>query len=240
MAAAISQIGLQTFENLHIGYEEAYGNNPYKKACIEAALNLLPPRGRILDIGCGTGIPVSRMLSEAGLNVTGIDISPTMVALAATRIKGTFICEDMLTFQPQGKFAGVVMIFSHLQLDYVSVHSVVDKVASAIEAGGILVFGQMPADRYVVGDETAYDETGTYVENYPGPFMREIIPHFMMSRDGQKRFITSMGLEIVYETVDEFQPAAEGCLSETQQYIIARRNHEKPLRPPEPLPLYKT
>src|ERR1700760_1897462 len=34
----------------------------------------------MLDLGCGTGVPVTRVLLDAGLNVYGVDASSKMVA----------------------------------------------------------------------------------------------------------------------------------------------------------------
>jgi ubiquinone/menaquinone biosynthesis C-methylase UbiE len=38
----------------------------------------------VLDLGCGTGIPVTRILIEAGLNVYAIDASPNGRSIQAT------------------------------------------------------------------------------------------------------------------------------------------------------------
>lgn len=46
---------------------------------------LLPPdKAAVLDIGCGTG-SLSLVLAELGYNVTGIDFSPEMIALAEAK-----------------------------------------------------------------------------------------------------------------------------------------------------------
>src|SRR5688572_28883325 len=54
----------------------------------------LPAGARILEIGCGSGIPITRALISEGLNVTAVDASPKMVSA----FKGNFpdipvICE---------------------------------------------------------------------------------------------------------------------------------------------------
>jgi 2-polyprenyl-3-methyl-5-hydroxy-6-metoxy-1,4-benzoquinol methylase len=42
----------------------------------------LPGGGaRVLDLGCGSGMPVGRYLAESGLLVTGVDASPTLISL---------------------------------------------------------------------------------------------------------------------------------------------------------------
>ena len=238
MSTPSSLAGLSTFDGLNIAYESAYQHNPFKRACIESAIALLPPSARVLDVGCGTGIPVSQMLSTAGLDVSGFDISPKMVAYASSRVKGTFVVSDMLTYQPSGLFGGVFMIFSTLQLTYGDFHAALNKYTRLIAPSGLLVIGQMPGDSYV--KDFDWDATRTYVEDYPAPFMGEMLPTLMLSRQGQRDMLKGMGLEIVWETVDAFQPDDEKCVPEEQQYIIARRMGEKEVREPEPTPERKS
>lgn len=70
------------WDGLNIEYENAYQDNPFKKACVAKAIMLLSPGKRVLDVGCGTGVPVAQMLAEAGLDVEGTDVAPNMVKLA--------------------------------------------------------------------------------------------------------------------------------------------------------------
>ncbi|KAF7917850.1 uncharacterized protein EAE97_011988 [Botrytis byssoidea] len=235
--AAGSQAGHDTFDALNIEYERAYRENPFKIAAVEKAITLLDPGSKVLDVGCGTGVPVSELLAEAGLEVFGFDIAPKMIKLAQKRVKGTFSVSDMVQFQVEDTFSGVFMIFAHLQLSYADVHAAVYKYVLALKPGGIFVLGQMPSDSYVKDEgNAAYDETRTYVEDYDAPFMGELLPTFMMSEQGQRNFLTSMGLEIVSETIDRFQPDNVKCEPEMQQYIIARRPVDGKIVEPQPLP----
>lgn len=230
-----SLAGLETFDGLNIEYEHAYQDNDFKKACINKAISLLPPASRVLDVGCGTGIPVSEMLSQAGLDVVGFDISPKMVKLAQDRVKGQFTVSDMLNYPIEGSFDAVFMIFCHLQLSYADFHSAAYRFASALQPGGIFALGQMPADTYVAKDSD-YDQTKTYVEDYNAPFMGEMLPTMMLSAEGQRNFFRSMGLEIIWERIDTFQPNNEKCEPEIQQYIIVKRPGGTPVAEPKPLP----
>jgi SAM-dependent methyltransferase len=234
MSTEGSLAGLETFENLNIEYEHAYGDNKFKKACIAKAISMLPSTSKVLDVGCGTGVPVSEMLAEAGLDVVGCDISPKMIKLAQTRVKGHFIVSDMLSYKSEDKFTAVFMIFSTLQLSYADFYAAAYKFANALQPSGIFALGQMPSDTYVK-DESAYDVGKVYVEDYPAPFMGEMLPTLMLSAEGQRNFLSSMGLEIVWEQIDTFQPRNEKCEPEVQQYIIARRPDEKPLARPKPV-----
>lgn len=67
-----------------------------------------PPR--ILDLGCGTG-RLAYHLAEAGCPVTGLDLSPDMLALAERRCarpmasgRARFLREDIADFRVEGPF----------------------------------------------------------------------------------------------------------------------------------------
>ncbi|KAH6718365.1 hypothetical protein BKA61DRAFT_301403 [Leptodontidium sp. MPI-SDFR-AT-0119] len=70
-----SPAGLEVFEALNIENENAYASNEIKKSCITHAISLLHPSSKVLDVGCGTSIPVSSMLSKANLFVVAGDLS---------------------------------------------------------------------------------------------------------------------------------------------------------------------
>ena len=40
----------------------------------------VPRRGSVLDVGCGSGVPVAQALIDQGLDVFGVDASPTLIA----------------------------------------------------------------------------------------------------------------------------------------------------------------
>jgi SAM-dependent methyltransferase len=59
-------------------------------------LTRLPEVSRILDLGCGPGIPITSALAERH-HVVGVDISPKMVELAKRNVpNGTFVCGDIM------------------------------------------------------------------------------------------------------------------------------------------------
>ncbi len=55
--------------------------------------------GHVVDLGCGSGI-WARFLTDAGYDVTGVDISPAMISLSKKRAPGaTFRVESFHTFR---------------------------------------------------------------------------------------------------------------------------------------------
>jgi len=48
--------------------------------------SLLPSGGDVLDVGCGAGVPVAGFLVRAGFQVTGVDVSSSMLELAHAQV----------------------------------------------------------------------------------------------------------------------------------------------------------
>ena len=226
----------QMWDDLNSQYEDAYRDNPFKKACVENAISLLEPGSNVLDIGCGTGIPVAQMLSDAGMHVTGTDVAPNMVKIAQDQTRGTFEVADMVDYKPSGHFAAIFIIYSQLGLLYKDFHTAVSRLSKTLLPNGLLIIGQSPADEKVAPDDPAWDESRSYVEGYNLPFWGQPFPTLMFKRQSQLQFLRSMGMEIVYDTLNVFQPNNPNCAPEHQQYVIARRKRLDPLVDPEPRP----
>jgi cyclopropane fatty-acyl-phospholipid synthase-like methyltransferase len=48
----------------------------------------LAPGATVLDLGCGSGVPITQVLVEGGFNVFGVDASPTLVEKFRERFPG--------------------------------------------------------------------------------------------------------------------------------------------------------
>ena len=71
----------------------------------------------MLDVGCGTGVPIARALAER-YRVTGVDVSREMVRVARRNVpEGEFVCSDVMSvdFEPGG-FDVVVALYSIFHL----------------------------------------------------------------------------------------------------------------------------
>jgi SAM-dependent methyltransferase len=49
-------------------------------AQVRAWAHALSPRAQVLDVGCGSGWPITKVLIDAGLQVSAVDASPTLIA----------------------------------------------------------------------------------------------------------------------------------------------------------------
>lgn len=74
----------------------------------------LPPPARVLDLGCGAGVPVTRWLVDAGYDVTGLDLSLEQIDRARANVpEATFQIGSMTGARfGEGEFDGIVSTYA--------------------------------------------------------------------------------------------------------------------------------
>jgi SAM-dependent methyltransferase len=114
------------------------------------ALQISSPK--ILDIGCGPGVPIARYLIEKGCHVTGIDSSPEMIEMAQNHVPAaTWQVADMRALSMDGKFDGLLAwdSFFHLSQADQRLMFPIFRRHAATEA--VLMFTSGPADGEAIG-----------------------------------------------------------------------------------------
>jgi len=94
--------------------------NPFYHDCLELLAGRLVAGSRVLDLGCGCGIPATEELSRRH-RVTGVDISPVQVERARSLApRAEFVCADMTAIVlPAGEFDAVLSLYAiiHIPVD---------------------------------------------------------------------------------------------------------------------------
>lgn len=99
-------------------YEDSYSKDPSLAKFLKTLPVGLKANSTILDLGCGTGVPVASTLAQAGHKVTGIEISKELVENCTANVPGaTFEVSDMLTYKPTHKFDCVLNVLSLFLFD---------------------------------------------------------------------------------------------------------------------------
>ncbi len=91
------------------------GRDVFKnKKYLDELNKYLKQGSRILDVGCGAGVPIDEYLISKGHRVTGVDISEKQIELAKINVpQAVYLVEDMSkTFFPPGFFDAVVSFYA--------------------------------------------------------------------------------------------------------------------------------
>lgn len=97
--------------------------------------------GRVLDLGCGNGIPVAKYLADQGYAVTGVDISEKQVERARSLVpRASFICQDMtiLTFNEES-FSAITAFYSIIHIPVEDHPRVLQNIFKWLQGGGYFI-----------------------------------------------------------------------------------------------------
>ncbi|MFF4601751.1 class I SAM-dependent DNA methyltransferase [Streptomyces sp. NPDC001339] len=203
----------EAFDAIGDRYDEAF---PHKEGQIASGAWLagaLPAGSRILDVGCGTGLPTARQLSEAGHRVVGIDLSPSMVKLAHDNApKAEFHRLDLADLRGgrlggPGSFDGIAAFFSLLMLPRAEIPYALALLHDLLRPEGLLALSMVEAD----------------VDDFTIPFLGNSIRVSGYLRDDLRRVVCDAGFDVVGEDTYAYAPASTDVPPEIQLFLHLRR-----------------
>jgi SAM-dependent methyltransferase len=108
---------------------------------LEELSALVPPPARVMDLGCGAGVPTDRWLVDAGFEVTGVDISAVQVQRARTLVpQATFVCADLATFDVgPASLDAVVSFYALIHVPLEDQRELFPRVVTWLRPGGLLM-----------------------------------------------------------------------------------------------------
>jgi SAM-dependent methyltransferase len=97
----------------------------------------LSPPAKVLDLGCGNGVPAARILAER-FDVTGVDISDVQISRARRLVPtATFVRADIASLEfPPASFDAVVSFFALIHIPVEEQPGILGKVSAWLRPGG--------------------------------------------------------------------------------------------------------
>ncbi|MER0482394.1 class I SAM-dependent methyltransferase [Streptomyces sp. Edi2] len=203
----------EAFDAIGDRYDVAF---PHKEGQLASGTWLgdtLTAGSRILDLGCGTGLPTARQLSDAGHRVVGIDLSPSMVALARENVPDAdFHRLDIADLRRgrlggPGSFDGIAAYFSLLMLPRAEIPYALGMLHDLLRPEGLLALSMVEAD----------------VDDFTIPFLGNSVRVSGYLRDDLRRVVHDAGFDVVGEDAYAYAPSSTDVPPEIQLFLHLRR-----------------
>jgi len=129
-------------------------------------IELLAPNAKILDAGCGAGIPISRLLAE-GFEVTGVDFSEAQIELAKKNVPNAkFLCEDMTKLKfLENTFDGICSYYAIIHIPREEHQLLLMNFYHMLKTGGVALLC-LGAENLIDDIEEDYLGTRMYWSHY--------------------------------------------------------------------------
>lgn len=158
-----------------------------EKEYLKFIQNSIPANGKILDVGCGNGIPIAKFFIENGYSVTGIDSSTNMIDRCKTNFPDQkWILSDMRTFSTDEKFDLVIAWHSFFHLPHDDQRMTLKLLTTFLEKNGLLVFTSGPEYGEVWSDNGG-----------------ENLYHASLSSDEYKRILTDSDCDVLIHNIND-------------------------------------
>ena len=174
---------------------------------LEELVTRLSKGAKVLDAGCGAGIPISQLLSEK-FDVTGVDFSEAQIELAKKNVpNASFICEDMTKLDfPANTFDGIASYYAIIHIPREEHQSLLANFHRMLKPGGLALL--------CLGAEHLIDDVD---ENYLGT--RMYWSHF----DSETYF--QMLKDCGYVIIWSKRVADETCEGAGHLFVLARKEN---------------
>ena len=197
------------FDAIGSRYDDVFPHKDGQVKAVEQLLTRLPSGARVLDIGCGTGIPTAQQLVAAGCEVTGIDISLVMLDLARRNVpEATYLQRDAVDVDTSlGRFDAVVAFFSLLMLPRGEIVTTLERIGELLTPAGWLALGMVEAD----------------LDDVELPFLGLPLRVSGWPRGQLRTVVEAAGFEVHAEDVRVYDPPAPDAPPEIQMFLLAKR-----------------
>ncbi len=176
-----------TYERISDWYDERRCKDLFERHYLDKVIKHIPPRGTILDLGCGTGQPIAEYFIKKEFSVTGVDGSKAQIKKAKQLVpKMHTICDDMRHTHLDKQFDCIIAWHSFFHLNQDDQRDMFKIFKQHIKPNGLLVF------------TSGTEESEVWSDND-----REMLYHASLSEDEYQSLLNEYHFEIVLHKIED-------------------------------------
>lgn len=128
------------YDRMAVAFNTRRQNSEMEASWIARFVDPLPKGAEVLDLGCGSGEPVARTLLAHGCQVTGVDVSTKMLALAQGQFpQARWVQADMVQLDLGQRFDGIVAWHSIFHLTVAAQRRALPRILDHLKPGGVIL-----------------------------------------------------------------------------------------------------
>lgn len=144
---------IDVYQRHGVAWAQLRSGELVEKLWLDRFCALLPAGAAVLDIGCGSGLPIARELIRRGFDVTGVDATPTMLAQFKRNLPGIAAhLADMRQFFLGRRFAGMLAWDSLFHLSPEDQRGMFLRFQAHAAPGAALMFTSGDAEGEAIGE----------------------------------------------------------------------------------------
>jgi 2-polyprenyl-3-methyl-5-hydroxy-6-metoxy-1,4-benzoquinol methylase len=168
-------------------WDTSRGKTLFERSWLDRFAALIPQGGTILDIGCGSGEPLARHFIESGYAVTGIDSSPSLIAMCRTRFPNSdWQVADMRSLSLKKDFDGLIAWDSFFHLTFEDQRRMFRLFQTHARPRAALMFTSGPAHGEAMG-----------------VFVGEPLYHSSLSPDEYRALLNEHGFAVIAQKAED-------------------------------------
>lgn len=178
---------IDIYEKHAHAFDQDRDRSLFEQFWLDAFIELIPPGGSVLDLGCGMAEPIAAYLLGRGLTVVGIDASPTMIGICAQRYPGPeWSVADMRQLELGRRFDGLLAWDSFFHLTPDEQRAMFPRFAAHANPGASLLF-----------------TTGPYAGEAIGTFQGEPLYHASLDAEEYRALLDCHGFDLHRQRADD-------------------------------------
>lgn len=200
-------------EEVKEGYEKADYEGEYRedrqlqekeKQFFQKIFRRMPENGKVLDLGCGYGLPFDRYIVDNGYNLIGVDIAEKHVKGARERfpeakfIQGDFFDQDF----DENSFEAIVSFYAIFHIPREEHKELFEKMHGWLKENGVILVTMGPGE----------------MDNHRGEIGGEEMVWSSYSQEKNVELIEESGFSVLETYVEDWR-------EETHQWILAEKDN---------------